>query len=151
MEFPASCPVVGLHCQESDFALPPLNRYSYTLMRFPLSFLFSRQNNFGPLSLSLHERYFSCLLSFLALCSMCFHMSLSLLHWGVWNWTQHDDCISLGLSSGEEPLPSTSDALPNLSQDSAGFPSDRGTLLAHAKLNVYKDPQIFLLQPRLPH
>lgn len=131
--------------------LPPPNRHSYTLMRFPLSFLFCRLSRLSPLTLSSYERYFSCLINFLAYHSTWSHMTLSLLHWGVQNWTQHGKCVSPGLSSEEEPLPSTSDVLPDVSQDSAAFLCHRSTLLAHGKLVVYKDPQAFFLQPRLTH
>lgn len=51
-----TCPVIGHHWEESQsFLLAPI-KYLYTLIGYPLSFLFLKMNNPGFLSLFLYER-----------------------------------------------------------------------------------------------
>ena len=60
--------------------------------------LFSRLNSSSSLSLSSYQRCSSPFIIFPALHCTLSSMSMSLLYWGAWNWTQHSRC---GLTSAE--------------------------------------------------
>ena len=77
---------------------PPF-RYSYRLIRFPLSLLFPRLNGPGFPSLSSQERCSSPLIILAPLSWTPSSISTSFSHWGAQNWAQWSRC---GLTSAEQ-------------------------------------------------
>ena len=70
-------------------------------------------------------------------------MSISALYCGAQSWTQHSRCLASADEKNHLPSPAVN-SLPNAAQKAAGFVCDNCTLLAHGKLGVHQDPQIFL-------
>lgn len=93
MEFPvfvpiAFCSSAGYHCEESGSAFFTLNcspQLFIHIEMIPLNLLFSSLNS--PFSLSSCDRYSSPLVFFVALRWTCTSISMSLLYWGIQNWT----------------------------------------------------------------
>lgn len=62
--------------------------------KITLSLLFSRLSSPSSFSLSSYDKHSSLFIFFVALCWTCTTLSMSLLYWGVQNWTQHSIWVS---------------------------------------------------------
>ena len=82
----------------SPFLHPPF-RYLYTLMRSPLSLLFSKLTSSSSLSFSSQKGCSSPFIIFVALHWTLSNTSVYLLYWGAQHWTQHS---RYGLTSTEQ-------------------------------------------------
>jgi len=95
----APCPTTTHHQKEpSPNNLTPF-RYLQTVLRCPLSPLFSRLNSPRTLSLPSYGRCSRPCIILVALCCTLSRRSLSSLNWGAQNWTQ---CSRCGLKGAEQ-------------------------------------------------
>ena len=118
----------------------------YTLIRFPLSFAFSRINSLSSLSISWYCWCSEASVMLVALCRTVASMSTPFLYSKPSTGPSTPDvshqCCTEGMDHPTRPAGNS----PNAAQDAIGLLYHKSLLLAHSHLVFYKDSQIFLFK-----